>query len=258
MTVSDPGAASSTRRRELDALLFEANVHGIVHLPDLSDDQLCVLSGGRWPLTDLQTWSAWAGLGPQARLARGEAALAQLHEKALVSEWSHDEQGWRVEVVPPLALLASARLHPSYAAFGAGLGPGAEVRAPRIFGIGASDSPEHLILVELVAGTRHGHRLMSPPRAARSVAEWAVAALTTDALGQRVTAVALTLVDPAGTTRSTPGVYAVRVASRGPHLDVDARLPTGERIARTGVDSVEIAAVMSRLLDSAAPATVGA
>ena len=45
------------RRAEIDRLIFDATVRGVVPLPTLTDDQLCVLSEGRWPLTDVPVWT---------------------------------------------------------------------------------------------------------------------------------------------------------------------------------------------------------
>lgn len=254
------------RQAEIDRLIFDATVRGVVPLPTLTDDQLCVLSEGRWPLTDVPVWTDWAALDPGVRFARGERALRELAAAGHVLGWQHDAHGWTVSAAPALALLTAARARPSYAAFGAGLGAGHEVRAPRWFGIGASDGADHLVVVELLVAGARQHRLMSPTRLSRSVAEWAAACLTSAAMGQQVPAVAVLLVRPGpdasvpGADRvadsgAEPGAYAVRVASQPGHpgFDVDARTALGERIARQGCSVDEVDEVVARVLQSAAP-----
>ena len=112
------------RQAEIDRLIFDATVRGVVPLPTLTDDQLCVLSEGRWPLTDVPVWTDWAALDPGVRFARGERALRELAAAGHVLGWQHDAHGWTVSAAPALALLTAARARPSYAAFGAGPGAG--------------------------------------------------------------------------------------------------------------------------------------
>ena len=253
-------------RDEIDRLLFAATVDGVAHLPTLTDDQLCVLSAGQWPLLQVEVWTSWAALDPGVRFERGEAALRQLQAAGHVTSWEHDAHGWRVQAAPALALVPSARRSPSYAAFGAGLGQGNDVRAPRVFGIGASDAAEHLVLVELVHGTSHAHRLMSPTRVARSLAEWATTCVSSDAMGQRVDAVGILLFRPAAgpeTAWPQPGAYAVRVAASpdsgaSGRVELDARTPSGRRIAQPSASATDVADAIASVCETAAPAALRA
>lgn len=173
-----------------DHLLRAAARDGAVPLPELSAAELCMLCDGGQILVEDAEYAWWYGLEPETRGRLSEEAAGLLAFRKLLrpptpghgSERAGQGTGSgdvTLQMAPELSLIIAALLQPAVLAIGTVNGDASD-GTPRMYGLGGPDGRPEAIVAEQVTsqvtdpfGPLHKFALLSPGRAAETLAAWA-------------------------------------------------------------------------------------
>jgi hypothetical protein len=174
----------------VDQLLRAADQDGVIPLPGLSAAELCMLCDGSQILVEDTEYAWWYGLASDARekLAKAAASLLGFRQLLRPPEAAREnghpdgepaDDGVPLAMTPELSLIITARQRPAVLAVGTVSGD-ARAGAPRMYGLGGPDGRPQVIVAEQVTsqvtdpfGPLHKFALLSPARAAETLATWA-------------------------------------------------------------------------------------
>lgn len=174
----------------VDQLLRTAGRDGAVPLPELSAAELCTLCDGGQVLVEHAEYAWWYGLQPGVRKTLAGAAVSLLGFRELlcpaetVRDANHADGPTAdgtvpLATAPELSLIIAARQRPAVLAVGT-IGGDATAGTPRMYGLAGPDGRPQAVVAEQVTsevtdpfGPLHRFALLSPARAADTLADWA-------------------------------------------------------------------------------------
>jgi hypothetical protein len=174
----------------VERLLRVADRDGAVRLPELSAAEVYMLCDGSQTLVEDTEYAWWYGLTPDARekLTKAAASLLGFRQLLRRPEAAREggcpggepaDDGVPLAMAPELSLIITARQQPAVLAVGTVSGD-ARAGTPRMYGLGGPDGCPQAIVAEQVTsqvtdpfGPLHKFVLLSPARAAETLATWA-------------------------------------------------------------------------------------
>jgi hypothetical protein len=206
---------------QAERLLRAAGRDGAIPLPELSAAELYTLCDGSQILIEDTEYAWWYGLasGTREKLAKAAASLLSFRQLLRPPEAVREDSrldGVPLAMTPELSLIIAARQQPAVLAVGTVSGD-ARAGTPRMYGLGGPDGCPQAIVAEQVTsqatglfGPLHKFVLLSPARAAETLATWACEPGQTREIsiyhhreGQPLTCDTATVTDNAGTPAVT-------------------------------------------------------
>jgi hypothetical protein len=253
---------------QASALLAEAGDHDILKLPVLSAAELRVLCGdGTVPGDEAETrW--WAGLTGDKRAALAAAVMDLASHRGLLLAGRDGSQppgpadgtASASPRSPELAVIAAAWQQPSVVAMGLD-GEGPAKSSPRLFGLAEDGQPPRSVVLEYATanssaqfgpmfGPLHTFALLSVPRAARLLAQWATRPQPARRLlGKRGSAAAPRVVAIRWQGLAAPERVVVS-PGRGGHYEVSRQCPDTAPEPAVTVDADALASQLAGILAS--------
>jgi hypothetical protein len=184
--VTDPRAGDVAHAEQL---LAQAADDGIAKLPVLSAAELWVLCGDRQVLADEAEQRWWTSMTDADREKYSAKMVSFLIERELIR--APENGGATLPMTPELGLVVAARQFPAVVAV-CTLASGSADKSPRLYGLANGDQPPRVLVAEITFpasqaafGPMHHFSLLSPERAGRLLADWAIAQAKGGLLGRK-------------------------------------------------------------------------